>query len=145
MATVRELLARKGTEVVSIAPTASVLDAARLMNERGVGGVLVLDPAQQLVGIFTERDILRRVVATGRDAAATLVGEVLTAPVITCLPDTSVEECSAIITTRRVRHLPVVDAGALLGVVTSGDILAHRVAEHEATIQYMNSYMFDVR
>lgn len=145
MATVRELLARKGADVVSVPPTASVLDAARLMNERGTGSVLVIDDAQQLVGMFTERDILRRVVAAGL-AAATLVREVLTAPVITCLPETSVEECAAIMTTRRIRHLPVVDAGGRLhGVVSSGDVLAQQAAEYQATIQYLNGYMFDLR
>ena len=145
MATVRELLARKGTDVVSVAPTASVLDAARLMNERGTGSVLVIGDARQPVGIFTERDILRRVVAAGRDAATTRVGEVSTTDLVTCVPETSVEECGAIMTTRRIRHLPVVDADGLHGVVSSGDVLAHQVAEQEATIQYMNSYMFDLR
>lgn len=145
MATVLELLARKGSDLVSVAPTASVLDAARLMNERGTGSVLVIADTEELVGIFTERDILRRVVAAGL-AAATPVLSVLTTPVITCLPETSVEECAAIMTTRRIRHLPVVDAGGrLYGVVSSGDVLAHRVAEHEATIQYLNGYMFDIR
>lgn len=145
MATVRELLARKGSDVVSVAPTASVLDAARLMDERGMGSVLVLGDAQQLLGIFTERDLLRRVVAAGLPAATTLVQSVLTASPITCLPETSVEECSEIMNSRRIRHLPVVDASGLLGVVSSRDVLAHQVAEHEATIQYMNSYMFDIR
>ena len=145
MATVRDLLARKGTDVVSIAPTASVLEAAQLMNERSIGGLLVVGPDQQLVGIFTERDILRRVVAANRVPAATTVGDVLTADVTTCLPETSVEECGAIMTTRRIRHLPVVDAGGLHGVVTSGDVLAYQVAEQQETIQYMNSYMFDLR
>jgi CBS domain-containing protein len=146
MATVRELLARKGTDVISIGPTATALDAARIMNERGVGGLLVLGDGGQLVGIFTERDILRRIVAAERPADDTPVSEVMTAAVTTCVPETSVEECGAIMTTRRIRHLPVVDAaGGLHGVVTSGDVLAYRVAEHEATIQYMNSYMFDLR
>jgi CBS domain-containing protein len=146
MATVRELLARKGADVVSVPPTASVLDAARRMNERGTGSVLVIDDAQQLVGMFTERDILRRVVAAGLAATTTRVREVLTAPVITCLPETSVEECAAIMTTRRIRHLPVVDAGGRLhGVVSSGDVLAHQAAEYQATIQYLNGYMFDLR
>lgn len=145
MATVRELLARKGSEVVSVAPTVTVLDAARLMDEHGMGSVIVLGEAGELLGIFTERDLLRRVVAAGLPADTTLVESVLTAGVTTCLPNTSIEECSEIMNTRRIRHLPVVDGEALLGVVSARDVLAHQVDEHAATIQYMNSYMFDVR
>ena len=128
MAVVRDLLARKGTDVVSIAPTATVLDAARLMNDRSVGGVLVVNERNQLLGIFTERDILRRVVAAERDPATTKVNEVFTQSVVTCNPQTSVDECGVIMSTRRVRHLPVTDEGGLHGVVTIGDLLAHRVA-----------------
>ena len=145
MAVVRDLLARKGTDVVSIAPTASVLEAAQLMNERSVGGVLVVDEANQLLGIFTERDILRRVVVAGLPPETTRVSEVFTQAIVTCPPETSVEECGAIMTNRRVRHLPVIDAKGLHGVVTIGDLLAHRVAEHETTIQHLNSYVFDMR
>jgi CBS domain-containing protein len=145
MAVVRDLLARKGTDVVSIAPTATVLDAARLMNDRSVGGVLVVDSDNQLLGIFTERDILRRVVAADLPPATTKVSEVFTQAVVTCGPDTTVEECGALMSSRRVRHLPVIDARGLHGVVTIGDLLAHTVSEHETTIQHLNSYVFDMR
>jgi CBS domain-containing protein len=145
MATVRDLLATKGTAVVSIAPSATVLDAAQLMNECGIGGVLVMDDEQQLVGIFTERDILRRVVAADRAPSSTRVSDVLTTAVVTCQPETTVEECGAIMTSRRIRHLPVVDERGVRGIVTSGDVLAFRVSDQESTIQYMNSYMFNTR
>jgi CBS domain-containing protein len=144
MPTVHDLMARKGVETVSILPTDTVLEAARRMNERGIGGLLVVE-AGQLVGIFTERDILRRVVALNRDPVTTLVKTVMTSPVITCLPETSVEECGAIMTVRRIRHLPVADARGLIGIVTSGDVLAFRVDEQQATITYLNNYMFDMR
>src|SRR3954447_6074594 len=130
MAVVRDLLNRKGTDVVSIAPTASVLEAARLMNDRGVGGVLVVDETKRLLGIFTERDILRRVVAADLPPTNTSVRDVVTASIVTCSPDTTVDECASIMSTRRVRHLPVLDADGLHGVVTIGDVLAHRVSEH---------------
>lgn len=145
MAVVRDLLARKGSDVVSIAPTASVLEAAQLMNERSVGGVLVVDANRQLLGIFTERDILRRVVVAGLRPESTPVSDVFTRSIVTCPPETTVDECGAIMTERRVRHLPVVDAKGLHGVVTIGDLLAHRVSEHETTIQHLNSYVFDMR
>lgn len=145
MAVVRDLLARKGTDVVSIAPTATVLDAARLMNDRSVGGVLVVDSENHLLGIFTERDILRRVVAADLPPTTTKVSEVFTQSVVTCGPDTTLDECGALMSSRRVRHLPVVDARGLHGVVTIGDLLAHTVSEHETTIQHLNSYVFDMR
>ena len=145
MPVVRDLLARKGTNVVSIAPTASVLEAARLMNDRSVGGVLVVDEAGALLGIFTERDILRRVVAANLSPETTKVADVFTRDIVTCVPETSVDECGAIMSNRRVRHLPVVDKSGLHGVITIGDLLAHRVSDQETTIQHLNSYVFDMR
>jgi CBS domain-containing protein len=106
MAVVRDLLNRKGTSIVSVAPTATVLEAARLMNDRSVGGLLVVDDAGALLGIFTERDILRRVVAAGLPPESTKVSDVFTRDVVTTTPDTSVDECGAIMSGRRVRHLP---------------------------------------
>jgi len=145
MAVVRDLLARKGTDVVSIQPTATVLEAARLMNDRGVGGVVVVDEANSLLGIFTERDILRRVVAAGLPPESTKVADVFTRDIVTCTPDMNVEEIGSIMSTRRVRHLPVVDVTGLHGVVTIGDLLAHRLSDQETTIQHLNSYVFDMR
>jgi CBS domain-containing protein len=144
MATVRDLLARKQGEVISISPSDTVLHAAQTMNQHGIGGLVVLEQGA-LLGVFTERDILRRVVAAGRDPAATPVREVMTSPVISCLPETSIEECGAILSGKRIRHLPVTDPRGLIGLITSGDLLAFQVAEQSATIQYLNSYMFDVR
>jgi CBS domain-containing protein len=145
MAVVRDLLARKGTDVVSIAPSATVLDAAQLMNDRGVGGVVVLDGNGALLGIFTERDILRRVVAAGRAPHTTRVSDVFTRDIVTCGPETQVDECASIRSTRRVRHLPVIEAGRLHGLVTIGDVLAHRLSDQESTIQHLHSYVYDVR
>jgi CBS domain-containing protein len=145
MAVVRDLLARKGTDVVSVQPTASVLEAARVMNDRGVGGVVVVDETNSLLGIFTERDILRRVVAAGLPPETTSVAAVFTRDIVTCTPDMNVEEIGAIMSTRRVRHLPVVDVQGLHGVVTIGDLLAHRLSDQETTIHHLNSYVFDMR
>ncbi len=145
MPKVRDILARKGSAVVSISPTNTVFEAAELMNERKVGGLLVVDEGKNLVGVFTERDILRRVVVAGRNPKTTQVAEVQTTAVVTCLPETSLGECSAIMTKRRIRHLPVADERTVYGVVTIGDLLAFQVAEHESTIEYLNSYMFGTR
>lgn len=144
MATVQDVLDIKGPDVVTLDAGATVLDAAQRMNERGIGGVVVMD-AGAVVGIFTERDILRRVVAKRRDPARTAVREVMTTPIITCRPEAALDECRALITDKRVRHLPVMREGRLCGIITSGDILAQQVREQQDTIQHLHNYMFDVR
>lgn len=144
MATVRDILARKGSDIISVAPGETALRAAQLMNDRSIGGVVVTDGGR-LAGIFTERDILRRVVAQGRDPATTRVTEVMTAPVIACSPDTSLEECAAMMTAKHIRHLPVVTEKGLSGVITIGDVLAFQVREQQTTIEYMHHFMFDLR
>jgi CBS domain-containing protein len=144
MATVQAVLDRKGGQVVTIAVADLVLAAATLMNERSIGGLVVMD-GDRVVGMFTERDILRRVVAAQRDPTSTTVGEVMTTPVAYCRRDTRLEECRAVMTERRIRHLPVVDERGVCGIVTIGDLMAHEVTDHEATIQYLNEYIFGVR
>lgn len=145
MAIVQDLLDRKGANVLSLSPQATVLDAARTMKERSIGAVLVVDEDGGVRGIFTERDVLRRVVAEGLDAATTKLEAVMTGDVITCLPQTTLGECDAIMSKHHFRHLPVADASGLRGIVSSKDVLAFRVKESEATIEYLNSYMFDLR
>lgn len=144
MATVKTILDRKGPKVVTIVPDDSVLTAAKLMNQLRIGGVVVVED-DEIVGIFTERDILRRIVAERIDPATTPLREVMTSPVITCSPDAPLDEVRALITEKRIRHMPVIDADGLCGIVTSGDLLAHQAEEQADTIQYLNSYMFDVR
>jgi CBS domain-containing protein len=144
MATVRDILSRKGTDLVSVPPTATVLEAARRMNERSIGGVVVLADGV-LAGIFTEREVLRRVVVPGRPPAGTTVAEVMTTPVTTCSSTTKIEECAELMTSRRIRHLPVMDDGVLGGMVTIGDVLAFQVRDQETTIQHMTNMVYDVR
>ena len=144
MSTVKDLLARKGTTVISVAPENTVLSAAHVMNDKGIGGVVVMTGAK-LVGIFTERDIMRRVVAASRDPATTLVSDVMTADPMTITADIQVAVCRAMMSARRIRHLPVVHEGGLVGVVTSGDILAFEVSQAEAQIEQLEKYVFDVR
>lgn len=143
MSTVRDLLARKGA-AVAVPPQATVLEAARIMGDNGFGAVLVMEDGA-LIGIFTERDTLRRVVAAGRDPITTAVSEVMTSALFTCVPDTSVAECGAIMSKHRIRHLPVVDQHGLHGLVSIGDLLADRVREQDDTIRFLNDYMFNTR
>jgi len=144
MATVKIILDRKGREVVTMVADESVLNAARLMNERGIGGVVVTDGGKP-AGIFTERDVLRRVVAEQRDPAHTTLREVMTSPLISLHAEATLEECMGIFTEKRVRHLPVIDGEELCGIVTSGDILAHQVTEQRDTIEYLHSYVYSPR
>jgi CBS domain-containing protein len=144
MSTVQDILRHKGGDVVSMVADESVVNAARLMNERGIGGVVVMDGGA-MVGIFTERDILRRVVAERRDPATTRIRDVMTSPVTCCPVDTTHNECMKVMTERRIRHMPVVQGDEVIGIVTSGDMLAYRVRDQESTIELMKSYVYDNR
>src|SRR5207249_4656686 len=115
-----------------------------LMNERGIGGLIVLD-GNRVAGIFTERDILRRVVAMRRDPATTKIREVMTSPVAFCRRESTLEECRSVMPEKRIRHLPVVDEKGVCGVVTIGDLMAQEVTQQEATIQYLHEYIFGIR
>lgn len=144
MSTVRDVLRKKGSVIIALAPTATVLEAARVMSERSIGGVLIIDDGR-LAGIFTERDILRRVVAEQRDPASTSLGEVMTQSVVTCTPASTLDECRVVMTERRIRHLPVIGVDGLCGVLSSGDVLAFQVAEQQGTIEDLNRFVFDSR
>ncbi len=138
---VQAVLERKGRHVHHVAEDASVLDAARLMNQHRIGAVVVTQGAK-VIGIFTERDLLNRVVAARRDPAATLVHEVMSSPVACCTPQTDRNECLAVMRNRRFRHLPVVEDGQLVGIISSGDLLEAAEADQKATIQYLYEYLY---
>lgn len=144
MPAVRDILARKGTLVVTATPDTTVLEAARLMNQRGIGAVVVMEGAS-LRGIFTERDLMVRVVAEQKDPSATLVGDVMSRRLVTARAETKIDECAALMTQQRIRHLPVLAGDDLAGVITIGDLLAFRLDEQEMTITQLNSYLYDVR
>jgi CBS domain-containing protein len=141
MATVRDILAVKGPHVLSIGPEATVLDAALLMNEHKVGSLLVKSDGR-LVGIITERDLLQRVVAQRRDAAATPVSDAMTREVACCGPETTVDEARTVMKVRRIRHLPVCDGEVqLLGLVSIGDLNAYLSRDQEVTIHVLHEYI----
>lgn len=144
MASVREILSRKGSEVVTADPRTTVHDAARLMNSRGIGAVPVVE-AGTLVGIFTERDLMRRVVAQDLDPRLTPIGQVMTPDPYTTRVDATVEECAARMTAFRIRHLPVMGPDGLGGIVTIGDLLAFQVADQANTIAQLNSFVYENR
>ena len=140
MGTVQKIIEKKGAEVFSIDCDAKVLDAAKLMNERRVGALVVVRD-DKVVGIFSERDVLNRIVAQQRDPATTVVSDVMTSPVACCSPDTSRAECRAVMRSRRIRHLPVVDDERLVGIVSIGDIVQDEGDAQQETIRHLYEYM----
>ncbi|MCP4593745.1 MAG: CBS domain-containing protein [bacterium] len=140
MSTIGDLLAKKGSEVATVAPETTTLEAANLMNERRIGALCVVE-GERLVGVFTERDLLNRVVSGKRDPASTRVAEVMTPSVITCGPRGTIEDCAAVMSHERVRHLPVVDGTKLVGIVSTGDVMALQVAEKQAFIEDLYDYL----
>ncbi len=138
--TLRDILAAKGAEVISVTLDASVLDAVRVMNEHRIGAVAVL-VGENLVGIFTERDVLSRVVAMGLDPRDTPVTSVMTELVITVPATVTVEEAMIIVTEKRCRHLPVMDDETLLGIVSAGDLTRQITRDHKFEIRQMINYV----
>jgi CBS domain-containing protein len=142
MSTVRDILATKGTQVWTIGKHATVLQAACFMNEHKVGALVVLEQGQ-VAGMFTERDVLRRVVGEQRDPATTPVADVMTTDVFVCTPATTIEEARGSMRSRRIRHLPVVDGdSSLLGLISIGDLNAHESATKEQTIHLLHEYLY---
>jgi CBS domain-containing protein len=139
--TAEDILNRKGKDVAAIERGATVVEAARRMNERRIGALVVLD-GQQVVGIFTERDILNRVVAERRDAANTTVETVMTSPVACCRPSTTLAEIQSAMTEKRLRHMPVVEEGELRGMISAGDVLATQLQVQQSTIEYLHEYLY---
>ena len=140
MSTAQHIIDAKGTDVVSVGPDATVLEAARIMNDHRIGALVVLAEGK-LAGIFTERDIMRRVVAEQRDPASVKVSEAMTSPVACAAPHTLVEELRGVFRDKRIRHLPVIDAGRVLGIVSIGDVNRVEQRVHEQTIQYLEQYI----
>jgi CBS domain-containing protein len=142
MATIGDILAVKGSHVLSIGPDAPALDAANLMNARKIGSLLVMDDGR-LIGIITERDMLQRVLVARRDPASIPVGEVMTTELVCCYPHTTLEEARGVLKNRRIRHLPVLDADEkLLGLISIGDLNAHEANDHERTIFILQEYIY---
>ena len=142
MTTLADLLAMKDPHVHTLGTGATVLEAIRLMNEERIGALVIMEKGR-VAGIFTERDVLRRVVEDRRSPAALKVAEVMTTQVICCSPGTPIEEAGRLMKERRVRHLPVCDeAGRLMGLVSIGDVNAYHVHAHEATIHALQEYVY---
>ncbi len=142
MPTVADLLLAKGSQLHCISPSATVLEAVRRMNQHQVGALVVMHE-DHIVGMFTERDVLRRVMAEGMQPGSVMVGDVMSSDVIYCGPETDVEDASRIMKDRRIRHLPVCDGnGVLHGLISIGDLNACYASAQEQTISYLTDYIY---
>lgn len=142
MATANDILAQKGFSVHVIPASSTVLEAVDRMNQLRVGAVVVMDEGH-VQGMFTERDVLRRVMGQHLNATDTPVSRVMTTEIICCKPDTDLDEISEIMLTKRIRHLPVCDdEGDMLGMISIGDVNAFHASNQQATIMYLNEYIY---
>ena len=140
MLTVRHLLQQKDRAVLAVAPDDPVLEAIRAMAEHHVGALLVMQN-NELLGILSERDYARKVILLGRSSADTAVREIMTSPVVTVSPLSTLDECMRLVAVRRVRYLPVVENGRTVGVVSIGDLVKATIEEQQRTIEQLESYI----
>lgn len=140
MKLVKHLLDFKGRDIVSITPDASVLDAIKLMADKLVGSLLVME-GDKLIGIVTERDYARKVIIKGRSSQSTKVSEIMTSDIFSATWDNTVDECMALMTQRKIRHLPVVDDGAVTGVLSIGDLVGAIISDQQAEIEQLEHYI----
>ncbi len=140
MMTVRQLLERKGTDVWSIAPDDSVYKAIELMALKGIGALLVTDH-DELVGILSERDYARKVILKGRSSKETPVRDIMTAKVLYVAPERTLDECMALMTGKRIRHLPVMENRRLIGIISVGDVIKAIISHQEFIIEQLENYI----
>jgi CBS domain-containing protein len=138
--TIGEILEEKSGEVIRIDGGATVFDAVKAMVDANVGALLITE-GEKITGIFTERDYLRRIAVEGRRSRDTVVSEVMSSPVLVVTRDTTVEEAMALMTDRRIRHAPVVDEGALVGMISIGDLVKFTSQKQSFQIQYLTEYI----
>ena len=140
MKTVSQLLQVKGSAVLSVTPESSVFDALRLMAEKNVGALLVMSDGT-LRGILSERDYARKVILLGKSSHELAVRDIMSDKVVSVTPGQTVDDCMALMTGRRIRHLPVIDNGRIIGVLSIGDLVKAVIEEQQQTIQQLESYI----
>ena len=140
MLSVRQMLSEKGSAVVSITPNTSVFDALKVMSEKNIGAVLVMEE-EELLGIFSERDYARKVILAGRSSKSTEVQELMTSKVYCIDPSRTIQDVMELMNDRRFRHVPVMENERVIGVLSSGDVMRGVVAEQKNTIDSLESYL----
>ena len=144
MKSVAQLLKAKGNVVISIAPTASVLECLKLFADKGIGAALVMQ-GEKMVGIFSERDYARKVALHGKSSKDLEVQEVMTTDVLWVGPERTNNECMVLMTEKRIRHLPVIEDGKVIGVISIGDLVKDIIAEQEVVIAHLEQYIMGER
>jgi CBS domain-containing protein len=140
MITVKDILQTKGQDVLSITPDATVYEAVKIMADKNVGALVVLD-GENVAGIISERDYARKVILHGKSSREMKVGEIMTSKVYYMRPEQNLQECMAQMTDRHVRHLPILEEGRLVGIISIGDVVKAIIADHESTIKLLESYI----
>lgn len=140
MKTIRNLLDQKGGAVVTIAPESSVLEALELMARQNIGALVVVE-GDRLCGLMSERDYARKVILKGKRSPDTTVREIMTAEVVCVEPHQKVDACMSLMTDRRIRHLPVLEEGHLIGIISIGDVVKAIIAEQQSTIEQLEDYI----
>ena len=140
MKTVRQIIEPKRPRLLTISPGATVYDALKMMADNEVGALVVLDQGH-LAGIFSERDYARKVILHGKSSKETLVSEIMTSRVLCIGPDQSVDQCMALMTDKRVRHLPVLERKQVIGVISIGDVVKEVISEQRFMIEQLEQYI----
>lgn len=140
MGKVKNILESKGNAIYSVEPTIMVYRAIELMCEKNIGGLLIVDDGK-LVGIFTERDYARKLILRGKSSKDTPISELMTSNLITVSPDTSIDDCMRVMVGRKIRHLPVLDEGELVGLISIGDVVRHVIDEQKSIIEQLEHYI----
>ena len=140
MHTIAEILRDKGSEVWSVSPDEIILDALKIMAEKGVGALLVMDK-DKLVGIISERDYARKVALEGRSSRESKVSEIMSHRVLCARPDQTVQECMALMSDKRSRHLPILDHKEIIGIVSIGDLVKSIIADQQFEIENLQYYI----
>jgi CBS domain-containing protein len=140
MATIQHILQTKGKEIYSVTPDTSVYDALRMMAEKNVGALLVMSGGE-LAGIFSERDYARKIILKGESSQTATVKDMMTSTVVFVHPDQSIEECMALMTQKRIRHLPVFEHERLVGLISIGDVVKEIISDQQQMIQHLENYI----
>ena len=138
--TVRDILTRKGKQVWSIRPDATVFDALKLMSEKNLGALLVMESGQ-LLGVMSERDYARKIVLVGKSSKETLVREIMSADLVCVTPQSTIDECMRLMTDKRMRHLPVVQNDQVVGVISIGDLVNWIISAQQVALDQLEGYI----
>jgi len=140
MKLIKHLLDRKGRHIISVKPEDSVLDAIRLMADKGIGSLVVMED-QELLGIMSERDYARKVIIKGRSSESTAVSEIMTVNVFTTSSSETVNDCMSVMTEKKIRHLPVVEDNVVIGMISIGDLVEAIISDQQEEIEHLEHYI----